>query len=235
MLGTAFAEARRVAGIATPLLAPICLWVAERLAPGLSAADETALVRRYLAGDRAAGDALLHAHHGLIRSIAHRRSALCAVLEEGDLEQSGRIGFLASLKDYDPARGTLRQWAPLFVSRAIQETIDAEDGTIEIPRRQHMAIRRALKSGGLSGKLQALSLLRRAASLDEPMDEDDDRTPLECLSGFGRTPEDVMIAIEEAQGRPMRARWQPDKPGYAAEDDNLSDRVRYASRGRVAA
>lgn len=221
---TTFAEARRAAGVATPQIKPIVIRSIvvvqrARVVP-LMPEEETELVRRYLAGDRTAGDRLLSAHHSLIHSIAVRRARLCSLLDEQDLLQAGRIGFLAALKNYDPSKGTLRQFASKPVSHAITDAMDEEDGTIVIPKHQQAAVRRALKAGGLSAKLEAIDRLRRTVSLEAENSENDDRSLLDRLSGYGRTPEDVVIAAEEIAARG----WSPDDDDEPppAEDEIFS-------------
>lgn len=222
---TSFADARRAAGVATPdikaiVLLPLGPARRPRVAPVLSPADEAELVRRYLDGDRWAGQRLLEAHHGFIYSMAVRRARLCSLLDEQDLLQAGRIGFLAALKNYDSSKGTLRQFASTTVSHAMTDAMDEEDGTIVIPKHQQAAVRRALKAGGLSGKLEAIDRLRRTVSLDAENSDDDDRSLLDRLSGYGRTPEDVVIAAEEIAA----SGWSPDDDDEPppAEDEIFS-------------
>jgi DNA-directed RNA polymerase sigma subunit (sigma70/sigma32) len=102
-----WADRRRAAGIATPQIRPIRILSPEpprrhRLAPVLATADEADLVRRYLRGDRMSGDRLLRAHDNMIRSKACRLARRCSLLEESDLVQAGRIGFLDALRTFDP-------------------------------------------------------------------------------------------------------------------------------------
>lgn len=200
-----FAERRYAEGIATTIAAPIAFRPKvpvsrERLCPVLSAADQDDLILQYWMGDRSAADRLLRANHGLIQSVAKRRARMCALLDEHDLVQAGRIGFVESLRDYDSSKGTFRSWAYTFVSRAMSDMMDAEDSSIQIPKRQSDAIRKSLKSGGLSAKLSAIHRLRKTVSVDESVGEDeDDRTMLDMMSARGGSPEDILIAFEEYQ------------------------------------
>lgn len=239
MSGQSFAERRRAAGIATSDAVPIVILPPpgerrERLCPALDKATESDLVRRFLAGDRQAGERLLRAHHGAIQSKAKRLARRCSLLEESDLVQVGRMGFFAALRTFDlDGDGALWSYVEVAVFRAMSDAIDEEDGTIYVPPAQQRAIRRALKTGGLDAKLQAIDMLRRCESVDEPVAEDDDRTMLDMLSRRG-TPEDALLALEEINLRPRVVAWRPDRQEEAAED-RQREQLRVASRGRVAA
>lgn len=238
-MNMSFAERRRAAGVATSDAVPIVLLPPpgerrERVCPVLDRATEGAFVERYLGGDRSAGDRLLRAHHGAIQSKANRLARRCSLLEESDLVQAGRIGFLGALKSFDPkGEGALWSYVEVAVFRAMSDAIDEEDGTIYVPVAQQRAIRRALKTGGLDAKLAAINMLRHCDSVDEPLNDDEDRTMLDILSRRG-TPEDALLALEEYNARPRMVAWRPDHKEMTAERDD-QERIRIASRGRVAA
>lgn len=240
MAAASFAERRRAAGVATSDAVPIVLLPPpgerrERFCPVLDKASERDLVRRYLAGERLSGERLLKAHHGAIQSKAKRLARRCSLLDESDLLQAGRIGFLDALRSFDPDGDGALLWSYVEVAvfRAMSDAIDEEDGTIYVPPAQQRAIRRALKTGGLDAKMAAIDMLRRCESVDEPVAEDDDRTMLDMLSRRG-TPEDALLALEEYNARPRMVAWRPDREEESTEDGRR-ERVRVASRGRVAA
>jgi RNA polymerase sigma-32 factor len=63
---------------------------------------ELALIRRFQRGDLRAGDALVRAQAGLVRSIAHGYRLWGVPLE--DLVQQGSIGLLKALQRFDASR-----------------------------------------------------------------------------------------------------------------------------------
>lgn len=238
-IAVSFADLRRAAGIATSSLVPIVLRAPgpprrERLCPLLTAADEGNLVLRYLCGERSAGDRLLRAHDKVIRSRACRLARRCSLLDENDLMQAGRLGFLNALRTFDPdGDGTLAAYAGTAAFRAMMDLMDEQDDTIKIGVHQRQAIRRALKGGGLSAKLAAIDGLRRMESIDEPAADDDDRTLLDCLSRGG-TPEDALIALEEINGRATSPQWRPRGNRDSQEETYVQDmRIRGASYRHV--
>ena len=83
---------------------------------------ELALIRRFQRGDLRAGDALIRAHAGLVRSIAHGYRLWGVPLE--DLVQQGSIGLLKALQRFDAARTqSLQSYAGYWIRAEIREYV----------------------------------------------------------------------------------------------------------------
>lgn len=103
-----------------------------------------ALVTRYQAGDRRAGDELLAANEGLI--CKHARAALpwAGSLAFEDLVQEGRLGLLVAARKFDCTRG-LRfiTYATWWVRQGIHRAIETQGAMIRIPTWQHLRQQKA--------------------------------------------------------------------------------------------
>ncbi len=131
--------------------------------------QEADLIRRYQAGDRDAGGAIVKAHDRLI--CAKVRRYFHKGLDHQDVRQWARVGFLKGVEKYGFEHGTKLttyaiHWARHEAARALQE----EGATIRIPMYQYEQIYFGRRRGGeLSEDLQAVKRLRRTPSLDAPV------------------------------------------------------------------
>ena len=97
------------------------------------AAHSQRLAARARRGDRAARDALVEAHIGLVRSIAFRYRDLGLPIE--DLVQEGAIGLLTAIDEYDPERGTsFSTYAFWRIRAAVTHAVTARGSLVRIPR-----------------------------------------------------------------------------------------------------
>lgn len=83
---------------------------------------ELALIRRFQRGDLHAGDTLVRAQAGLVRSIAHGYRLWGVPIE--DLMQQGSIGLLKALQRFDASRTqSLQSYAGYWIRAEIREYV----------------------------------------------------------------------------------------------------------------
>lgn len=96
--------------------------VSSPIAPTSKADLELALIRRFQRGDLRAGDALVRAQAGLVRSIAHGYRLWGVPIE--DLVQQGSIGLLKALQRFDLTRTqSLQSYAGYWIRAEIREYV----------------------------------------------------------------------------------------------------------------
>ncbi|HTU59745.1 MAG TPA: sigma-70 family RNA polymerase sigma factor [Polyangiales bacterium] len=96
--------------------------VSSSIAPPSKAEIEVALIRRFQRGDNRAGDTLMRAQAGLVRSIAHGYRLWGVPLE--DLVQQGSIGLLKALQRFDASRTqSLQSYAGYWIRAEIREYV----------------------------------------------------------------------------------------------------------------
>ena len=146
--------------------------------------QELDLIRRYQAGDNAAGAVLLEAHSGFIISLTrrwHHRG-----VDTEDVLQEARMGFLRAVARFDPSTGfKLTTYAGSAIRREAQRAVEDMGSTVRVPNQPHQKIRDARRQGlttaeemveaGLLRKDRAagaLAALGRTSSLDAPIRDD---------------------------------------------------------------
>jgi len=96
--------------------------VSSTPAPTSKADIELALIRRFQRGDLRAGDTLMRAQAGLVRSIAHGYRLWGVPIE--DLVQQGSIGLLKALQRFDAGRTqSLQSYAGYWIRAEIREYV----------------------------------------------------------------------------------------------------------------
>ena len=148
---------------------------------------EEQLLRRYQAGDRAAGQALLVAHDAYMRKVAKMWGYHGFGAEFDDLLQEARIAFLRSMETADPAKGSLIHYASGGMSWRVRRAVEDSSRTVRIPSHVQHAARKALRSGAetvqevaaVTGAADTATEIAdfmrtrgRSLSLDVPMGED---------------------------------------------------------------
>jgi len=218
-----------------------------------------------------ARDELVRANARLVISIAKRYQNLGLPLM--DLIQEGNIGLLRAIDRFEPARGLrLSTYATWWVRQAINRAVANQGRTVRLPAylqdRLHKMQRvsqdleqtlgRAPNEEELADILEItpddVHTMRTAAvpvsSLDDPINEDDDESPVAQIEDTEVTPLDELVArrmlreamehaLEELPARyamilRMRYGMDGDKPRtleYIAQKLNLSrERVRQIER-----
>lgn len=100
--------------------------------PSVSADEDEELARRHLAGDRAAGAALVRKYERWI--MRNVREFLRRGIALEDLKQEGSIGFLEAVATWDRARGaTLLGWSRLNIRRRAREHAAYHRGDVRAP------------------------------------------------------------------------------------------------------
>jgi RNA polymerase sigma-32 factor len=183
--------------------------------PPLSPAEERELARRYRAGDRRAGDRLIHACLPFVLLIA--REYRCWGVPMEDVVQQGNLGLLKAALRFDPDRGCrLVTYAAYWVRAEIREYVVrgyrmVRLGTTKGERRALRAFRKTHETDparlaelcGLSPASveRLLPLLAgRDVSVDAPTFSGS--TVLDRLASNDATPEDrVMGGEKSAQTR----------------------------------
>jgi RNA polymerase sigma-32 factor len=182
-----------------------------RYAP-LSAEEERELAKRYRAGDRRAGDKLIHACLPFVMMIA--REYRCWGVPTEDVVQQGNLGLLKAAARFDPDRECrLVTYAAYWIRAEIREHVVRSYrmvrlGTTKSERRALRVYRRTQETdpellaemSGLSpdaaDKLLPL-LMARDTSTDQPNVLG--VTPIERLASADPTPEDRVISDERRQ------------------------------------
>ncbi len=132
------------------------------------------LIRRYLAKDREAGEILLQAHAGLIHSLSYRYVKRNP-LEEEDLLQEARQGFLHSLEKFDASKGfALGTYAGNWIRSYLYKWLTDKVSLIRVPRN----LRSAKFPASEEIRQAARSVLRNKAfkSVDQPLASDTTQT-----------------------------------------------------------
>jgi RNA polymerase sigma factor (sigma-70 family) len=164
--------------------------------------EEVALIRRYQAGDRRAGDILLEAHERLILKLAmkYRNRGL----DDDDLIQWARMGFIHAASKWRAEEGAkLSTYAIIWMRQRLQCALDDQGSDIRVPTHMHQTIRKERRAGeGMSDKAAAARLLLEPRRLDAPVlgHEDDGSTLGEMTADAEPGPEDAVVD-EDAQAR----------------------------------
>ncbi|MGK3995041.1 sigma-70 family RNA polymerase sigma factor [Sorangium sp. So ce1024] len=163
--------------------------------------EEVALIRRWQAGDRRAGDTLLEAHERLILMVAMKY--LNRGLDKDDLIQWARMGFLRAATKWSEDEGAkLATYAVIWMKQHLQRAVDEQGTDIRVPVHMHTRIRRERRAGGLSDEAAAVRLLLNPRFLDAPVPghEDDGDALVELTPGRDAGPEETVVD-EDAQAR----------------------------------
>lgn len=120
-------------------------WHSSPHAPLLKGAagrsGEAALVGAARLGDRAALEALVTSHAGLVRQLARRYRCRCYSTE--DLVQEGILGFLAAVERFDETRGNrLATYASFWIRQAMTRAVEQNDRMIHLPLQVTADLRR---------------------------------------------------------------------------------------------
>ncbi|XXX79230.1 sigma-70 family RNA polymerase sigma factor [Sorangium sp. So ce134] len=164
--------------------------------------EEVALIRRWQAGDRRAGDTLLEAHERLILAQAMRYRN--RGLDADDLIQWARMGLLRAATKWDDAEGAkLATYAVIWMRQHLQRAVDEQGSDIRVPVHMHTRIRKERRAGvGLSDKAAAARLLLDPRRIDAPvLGYDDDGTVLGDLTPGPDAGPEAVVADEDAQAR----------------------------------
>ena len=168
----------------------------------LSPSDEAALIRRYQAGDgttpdaRRAGDALLQAHRGFIfkRSRRYMREGR----DNESILQEARIGFLAAVANFDPARGTrLLAYAQGKIRGRASDWIEDFESPIRVPANQHYPQVITSRKHHTRSAAAAARVLHSHAfdSTERPVSRDSDRTLGDTLVEGRESPEESIVGV----------------------------------------
>ena len=160
---------------------------------------EADLIRRYQAGDRNAGELLVHAHSKLIEHFSLRHGRGHHDLFREDIIAEGTVGFLKGVKKFDSAAGfqlgTYVQW---WIRAAVERAKSNEGHTIRVPVYLHD---RAVEEQ--RGPGDKMILAKRAAyaieRLDAPVDSDNGNvyTLLDTVADPAKTPEDTLLSTHD--------------------------------------
>lgn len=111
--------------------------------------DERALLRRYQAGDRAAGEEILREYGGLVYAVAGRFRL--SGMEREDLEQEGRIGLLKAAEKWDETRRLrFSTYAMHWIRSLTRRGWELDNRLIRIPAG---SLHKALSGGKVSPSL----------------------------------------------------------------------------------
>jgi len=210
--------------------------------PQLSAEEERQLSRRYRAGDRRAGDRLIHACLPFVLMIAREYRCWGAPME--DIVQQGNLGLLKAALRFDPDRECrLVTYASYWVRAEIREyvvrgyrmvrlgTTKGERRALRAFRKTHEAdaARLAEISGLPPAKIERLMPLLSARDLSVDAPTATGATVLDRLASNAASPEErVMQSEKSAQTRAeiesflreiparertiLRERWMSENP-----------------------
>jgi RNA polymerase primary sigma factor len=184
-------------------------------------------LRREIEQGRMARKELIRSNARLVISVAKRYQNLGLPLM--DLIQEGNIGLLRAIDRFEPARGLrLSTYATWWVRQGINRAVANQGRTIRLPAYVQDRVRqlsqvahtleqslgRAPNDAELAKRLAVtpadIQLLRTVTvpvvSLDEPLSEDSDESPLERLEDTQVTPLDEVVArhlLREAMERAL--------------------------------
>lgn len=100
--------------------------------PLLKPAEETALARRILKGDRAARDHMIRANLRLVVKIANDYSNFGLPVQ--DLISEGNIGLVKAVERFDPDKGgKLSTYAAWWIKQSIKRALANQSKTIRLP------------------------------------------------------------------------------------------------------
>ena len=170
--------------------------------------DELDLIRRYQAGDRQAGAALLAAHAGLV--YAYARRCFVRAVDPDDVLQEARLGFLRAVDRFDPARAaSLATYAVCRIRQRVARYVQDHGSTIRVPVDQQITLRRLRRASeeereatiAADEHLRAARLALRSLSLDAPavVRGDGEEALLDTREAEGPTPEEAAIEAEEGR------------------------------------
>lgn len=165
----------------------------------ISAEQELEFIRRCQAGDRRAGEILIQAHDPMIYGAARRWFG--RGLDEEDVLQCARIGFLRGIEKFDPEQGTrLSTYVMWWIKQGACRAVANMRSAIRIPVHTHTKLVTALKTGAdLSPELEEAWRVRTLSSLDARIGDDaDSDTFLDATASVGPSPEDE-VAREDAR------------------------------------
>lgn len=185
--------------------------------PLLSAAEELALSRAALAGDREARERLIQSNMRLVINIARTYSGGAMPLE--DLIQEGAIGLVRAVERFDPSRGfRFSTYATHWIRQSIRRALDSKAKTIRLPSHVTQAIRRIERERervqaeegrdpspeeiadacgiNVSRLKQILPHSADLLSLDMQVGSADGTTLGSLLKDPGQTPEDAVLTEE---------------------------------------
>lgn len=159
---------------------------------------ENLLAKAYQAGDRYAGEILLHAHHPLFLDIAKKSKKFWHDLSVEDMVAEAQIGFLKGVSRFDTAHESgsslywyAKTWAIQGVQRASRET----GVTIRVPNKIH-------ETGFNVGRYaDCARLVSVCARLDEPI-KDGEMTLVDILPAH-EEPADERVAADEMLHGPL--------------------------------
>lgn len=194
----------------------------QRVAQGQAAArliaagnDDAGFQRRVRAGN-AARDTLVQANGRLVIKIASRYQRLGLPLE--DLCQEGVTGLMRAIDKWQPDKGAtkLSTYATWWIRQAVVRAVHDQGRTVRLPVHQAdrlHRLRRAAEELGQNGEsptaeeiaaatgeaVEAVRELwrwsRQPVSLDEPLDDDDDRRRGDLAANPANTVQDAEAAL----------------------------------------
>lgn len=196
---------------------------------------EAELVAAFQAGDQRAANELLRAHEGSMRAIVRPLARKVGVDEE-DLMQHARMGFVGAAQRFDPTKGArLGTYALWWVLHAVREPLLAHR-TVRLPAWVLDVLRKGARAGVSTDSREALvdaGLVREgSAALDgvqfaaHPMSLDADArrdahrgaSLRERLPADTPTPEEALVQAEaEAQAQRVVAEMMAALPARAAD------------------
>lgn len=139
----------------------------------ISREEEVVLVKRFQAGDRAAGETLVRVHARRLAAIA--APYLRAVCDREALMQEIAIGFLDGFLRYEEGHGTRpATYATWWARAAATEHLKNDAGIIKIPDHLFSTQRRARAKEAV---LLAAAEARRVLSIDTPLHGVDEEGP----------------------------------------------------------
>ena len=168
--------------------------------PLLSRAEEDALARRAMRGDRLAGEKLIKANLRFVVNLAKKFPSYGIPLE--DLVSEGNIGLVLALEHFDPGKGyRFISYAVWWIRQTILRAIGEKSRMIRLPQNKAQELlqvtrvrdelqgeqsrtpveeeiaQRLHKDRGRVAEL--LTISRDLLSLDAPVSADEDFSPLE--------------------------------------------------------
>jgi RNA polymerase sigma factor (sigma-70 family) len=175
--------------------------------------QELALIERFKQGDRTAGALLIEAHEPFIRRMANR--SRLRGLEDEDLLQEAKCGFLEGVKRYDATRGTkLITCAVYWIRATVNKACEDTGKLVRIPNKTLGKVVRArdeqrkaeMVGNDVSTETDEVleeEIVKAAAvamahpvSFDAPWSSESDEGLVETFASSAPTPEDLYVAAE---------------------------------------